>query len=105
MLKSLVVSALSIVGLASAKQVYSETHLDTYVWTPDEAYGWTEFEDREVLTGHNLAGTKSWKGYTLNMTSQTWLTEEDFSPSSDSKPLWWHYLVSERTFRISIQYN
>jgi PhoPQ-activated pathogenicity-related protein len=93
MLKSLFVSALSVVGLASAKQVYSETDLDTYVWTPDENYGWTEFEDREVLTGHNLLNTKSWKGYTLNMTSQKWLTEEDFSPDSDAKPLWWHYLI------------
>ena len=27
------------------------------------------------------------------MTSQRWLTDEDFSPSSDSKSIWWHYLV------------
>ena len=92
MLKTLIFSALSVVGLTSAKQVYSETDLDNYVWTPDDSYGWSEFEDQE-LSGHNLLKTKSWKGYTLNMTSQRWLTDDDFSPESDSKSLWWHYLV------------
>ena len=33
------------------------------------------------------------EAYTLNMTSQRWLTDDDFSPSSDAKSLWWHYLV------------
>jgi PhoPQ-activated pathogenicity-related protein len=34
-----------------------------------------------------------WTGYMLNMTSQRWLTDDDFSPNSDVKSLWWHYLV------------
>ncbi len=27
------------------------------------------------------------------MTSQRWLTDADFSESSQSKSIWWHYLV------------
>ena len=27
------------------------------------------------------------------MTSQKWLNDEDFSPNSDAKSIWWHYLV------------
>lgn len=30
--------------------------------------------------------------YTLNMTSQRWLTDADFSADSQAKSLWWHYL-------------
>ena len=32
-------------------------------------------------------------GYTLNMTSQQWLTEVDFSVGSQAGSVWWHYLV------------
>lgn len=38
-------------------------------------------------------GSKSWIGYTLNMTSQRWLTDADFAPNSDIKSIWWHYLT------------
>ena len=31
--------------------------------------------------------------YTLNMTSQRWLTDADFSEDSQSGSIWWHYLV------------
>jgi PhoPQ-activated pathogenicity-related protein len=93
MWKSLLISALSVLGGVASKKVYSETALDEYVWAPDDSYSWSEFTDREVLEGRNLLGTKSWKGYTLNMTSQRWLTDDDFSPESDAKSLWWHYLV------------
>lgn len=27
------------------------------------------------------------------MTSQRWLTDADFSPNSDAKSIWWHYIV------------
>ncbi len=27
------------------------------------------------------------------MTSQRWLTDDVFSPDSDAKSIWWHYLV------------
>jgi PhoPQ-activated pathogenicity-related protein len=32
-------------------------------------------------------------GHILNMTSQRWLTDADFSESSDAKSIWWHWLV------------
>ncbi len=56
----------------------------------DDNYGWVEMPE------HRLSGSfkdKSWVGYTLNMTSQRWLTDADFSANSDCKSLWWHYLV------------
>ena len=31
--------------------------------------------------------------YTLNMTSQRWLTDADFSVGSQSGSIWWHYVV------------
>jgi hypothetical protein len=31
--------------------------------------------------------------YTLNMTSQRWLTDSDFSADSQSHSIWWHWLV------------
>lgn len=27
------------------------------------------------------------------MTSQRWLTDADFSPNSEAKSIWWHYLI------------
>lgn len=32
-------------------------------------------------------------GHILNMTSQRWLTDADFSESSQAKSIWWHWLV------------
>jgi PhoPQ-activated pathogenicity-related protein len=31
--------------------------------------------------------------YTLNLTSQRWLTDADFSANSEAKSIWWHNLV------------
>jgi PhoPQ-activated pathogenicity-related protein len=31
--------------------------------------------------------------YALNLTSQAWLTDADFSPDSEAKRVWWHYLI------------
>jgi hypothetical protein len=39
------------------------------------------------------AGNHSYVGYTLNMTSLRWLQDSDYAASSNSKSLWWHYLV------------
>ena len=64
------------------------TALDRYVWTPDPAYGYTELSS---WTGKWLG--KGYTGYKLNMTSQNWLTDADFSPESQSKSLWWHILL------------
>jgi PhoPQ-activated pathogenicity-related protein len=69
------------------------TALDDYVWAPDENYGWVDMGADHVLTGRNVKNTATWTGYTLNLTSQKWLTDADFSPSSDAKSIWWHYLV------------
>lgn len=84
----LVISALSAF-LCQA----SATALDDYVWAPDEHYSYYDFGPDHIITGTNLFGNRSWTGYTLNMTSQKWLTDDDFSESSDSGSIWWHYLV------------
>lgn len=39
------------------------------------------------------AGNRGYTAYTLNMTSLKWLTDADFSADSQSKSIWWHYLV------------
>jgi len=70
---------------------YTNTPLDDYVWKEDENYGWTYLGDEHIVTGY-FSG-RGWKGYTLNMTSQRWLTDADFAETSESKSLWWHYLV------------
>jgi PhoPQ-activated pathogenicity-related protein len=70
--------------------VVYNAYLVMSVFRVDEAYGWTE------LTEHRIGGkvgNHSWTGYTLNMTSLRWLEDSDYAESSDSKALWWHYLV------------
>jgi PhoPQ-activated pathogenicity-related protein len=44
-----------------------------------------------IIRGH--VDKRGWTGYVLNMTSQRWLTDADFSATSDGGSLWWHYLV------------
>jgi len=64
------------------------TALDDYVWRADPNYAYSEIS---TWSGKWLG--KGFTGYKLNMTSQRWLTDEDFSPSSQSKSLWWHILL------------
>jgi len=75
--------------LISTLAVITATPLDDYVWKEDENYNYVDLNS--VIEGD--CGNFSWTGYTLNMTSQQWLTDDDFSPNSDSKSIWWHYLV------------
>lgn len=67
------------------------TALDDYVWTPDSNYGWVDMGPDYVVEGN--IGQRKYTGYLLNMTSQRWLTDEDFSPDSEAKSIWWHYLM------------
>lgn len=46
-----------------------------------------------ILHGRNLDNSHSWTSYTLNLTSQKWLNDEDYSPTSEAKSIWWHMLV------------
>lgn len=77
---------LQLTNVAIAGQVY-DSDLDNYVWTPDENYGWVEMENG-VIEGRGLKEEDTWTGYTLNMTSQRWLTDADFSPDSPAKSIW-----------------
>ena len=70
-----------------------KTALDEYVWAKDNNYGWTELEDHEIHGKGILHFNKGWTGYTLNVTSQQWLTPEDFSNTSSSGSIWYHILV------------
>lgn len=46
-----------------------------------------------VLSGRSIDGSHTWTSYTLNLTSQKWLDDADYSPSSEAKSIWWHMLV------------
>jgi hypothetical protein len=82
--------ALFSLGLLAAA---TAAPLDDYVWRHDPNYGWVEFGDEYNLHGCNIPKTNCWTGYILNMTSQRWLTDADFAPSSQAKSIWWHILV------------
>jgi PhoPQ-activated pathogenicity-related protein len=59
--------------------------------------------DEYVMKGK--VDSRGWTGHVLNMTSQKWLTDADFSPSSDSKSIWWHYLVVIVPDEVAYQFN
>lgn len=65
--------------------------LDDYVWREDENYGWVDMGPEYQIKG--TFKNRGYTGYTLNMTSQRWLTDADFSPDSQAGSIWWHYLV------------
>ena len=69
---------LVLFGLIAA---VASTPLDDYVWAQDNNYKW------EVV-GETYYG-KGFTGYFLNMTSQSWLTPEDFAPGSYGH-IWYH---------------
>jgi PhoPQ-activated pathogenicity-related protein len=69
----------------------TSTSLDDYVWAEDSAYGWTDLGQDYVYKGK--VANRGYTSYVLNMTSQRWLTDADFSADSLAKSLWWHYLV------------
>ena len=52
----------------------------------DESYSWTLLD--KTLEVEDVEGRGGWTGYYLNMTSQTWLTEDAVSRST-----WWHIMV------------
>jgi PhoPQ-activated pathogenicity-related protein len=70
-----------------------KTALDEYVWAEDNHYGWTELQDHEINGKALLHPKKGWTGYTLNVTSQQWLTPNDFANTSNSGSIWYHILV------------
>jgi PhoPQ-activated pathogenicity-related protein len=69
--------------------------MDDYVWAKDEHYGWVDMGEEWVLRGHAWLYERehTWTGYVLNMTSQKWLNDEDYSPNSEGKSIWWHMMV------------
>lgn len=69
------------------------TALDDYVWTPDEHYGWVDMGAEYILNGRSIDGKHTWQSYTLNLTSQKYLNDEDYSETSEAKSIWWHMLV------------
>lgn len=82
--------ALVAFGLLAAA---SAMPIDDYVWAPDSNYGWTDMGADHILHGCNVDKSQCWTGYTLNMTSQRWLTDADFAESSQAKSIWYHSLV------------
>lgn len=79
--------------VAAQEPNQGKTALDEYVWAPDSHYSWAELEQYQ-MKGHKLTDKGAeWTGYMLNMTSQQWLTPDQFSNTSDSGSIWWHILV------------
>lgn len=63
---------------------YRWTDLDRYVWKEDDTYNW------EVLNTERAYDIDAGQNYTyvlLNVTSQTWLSQEVVSCS-----VWWHHV-------------
>lgn len=46
-----------------------------------------------MLNGRSIDGKHTWQSYTLNLTSQKYLNDEDYSETSEAKSIWWHMLV------------
>eukprot|EP01040_Poterioochromonas_malhamensis_P012466 gene12466-13637_t len=67
------------------------TPLDDYVWKYDENYKWVDMGNDYIGKGKFM--DRGYTSYLLNMTSQRWLTDADFSAGSESGSIWWHYLV------------
>ena len=69
-----------------SKSNYTWTDMDRYVWKQDDTYSWTALDD---LTTHQV-DEDTGAGFTylvLNVTTQTWLSEEIVDCS-----VWWHYV-------------
>ena len=60
--------------------------LKSYVEKEDDSYSWTLLD--KTLEVEDVEGRGGWTGYYLNMTSQTWLTQDQVSRST-----WWHIMV------------
>ena len=84
---------LALCLLVAVAADYPPTALDEYVWKPDDNYKWEYMGPEYDMEGHSIGGKASWKGYVLNVTSQRWLTDADFSPDSPSGSIWWHMMV------------
>jgi len=92
MFQLFLVLAFFAVAFAQDPPNAGKTALDEYVWRPDSNYGWEEIADAS-WHGHDKEKKRGYTAYTLNMTSQAWLTPADFSNTSDSSSIWWHILV------------
>jgi len=66
--------------------------MDDYVWRDDGHYSWVDMGPEWILHGRAL-NNQTWTSYTLNLTSQKWLEDDDYSPNSEAKSIWWHMLV------------
>lgn len=72
--------------LVGAAVLVSATPLDDYVNKPDSNYAWQD-------TGVVVTTPLGWTGYVLNMTSQAWLTPQDWRHEHSNNGLWWHYML------------
>jgi len=84
--------ALLLLVQAITVAAYTQDIYD-YVKKDDGAFKWEYMGPDTDIHGRNLMGDKTWTGYLLNVTSQRWLTDADFSEDSEMKSLWWHYMV------------
>lgn len=80
------------VAILSAVTLSQATDLDDYVKRVDGQYNWVALGGTNDYTGKSLLGDKSYTAYQLNLTSQKWLTDDEFTPKSETKSLWFHRL-------------
>ena len=90
----LVFACLFAVALAEdpVNPLGQQTALDEYVWRSDSNYHWEEIADAS-WHGHDKLHNRGYTAFTLNMTSQAWLTPADFSNTSAAGSIWWHVMV------------
>ena len=74
--------------------------LDDYVFTHDDNYKWSL-----VRSWKGTWLRKGYIGYHLNLTSQAWLSDADFSPNSPTKSVWNHILLILVPDEISYKQN
>lgn len=82
------IALISTLLLITVNAEFDKRAIDEYVWRPDSNYKW-----ELVSSWKGKWGLKGYTGYRLNLTSQAWLTDADFSPESPSKSIWNHILL------------
>ena len=85
-LRHLAFVSAAVVGLLACPA--TSNALDDYVAKQDGHYSYYDTGLRMEGESPRNGVLTPWKGYVLNMTSQSWLT-----PADSSRPVWWHMLV------------
>ncbi|CAF0927767.1 unnamed protein product [Didymodactylos carnosus] len=79
-------SSLVLIGFITCVSTQPPTALDNYVNKVDLSYSWYEIVEKRF-------SGPGYQGFTLNMTSQTWLKSTDFIGQNPNCHIWWHQVL------------